>query len=76
MDLARVLRQLHEELKNLNLAIASLERLEEAGKSRTSDPEWLKSVAGAAPRKRNKSKSGNSGQTTSTESELSTESPE
>ncbi len=34
MDLAKVLQQLHEELENLNAAISSLERLQEAGKDR------------------------------------------
>ena len=34
MDLAKVLQQLHEELDNLNAAIISLERLQEAGRRR------------------------------------------
>jgi chaperonin cofactor prefoldin len=34
MDLQKVLNQLHEELENLNAAIASLERLQEASRLR------------------------------------------
>lgn len=41
MDLAKVLQQLHEELENLNAAILSLERLEEVGRHRGKEPEWL-----------------------------------
>ena len=41
MDLAKVLQQLHEELENLNAAISSLERLQEAGKHRGKEPGWL-----------------------------------
>lgn len=41
MDLAKVLHQLHEELDNLNAAISSLERLQEAGKLRGQETEWL-----------------------------------
>ena len=41
MDLPKVLRDLHEELANLNAAIASLERLQEAGKHRGRPAEWL-----------------------------------
>jgi hypothetical protein len=41
VDLAKVLEQLHEELANLNAAILSLERLQEAGKQRGKQPDWL-----------------------------------
>jgi hypothetical protein len=41
MDLAKVLQQLHEELENLNAAISSLERLQEAGKHRGKERELL-----------------------------------
>jgi len=34
MDLTKVLQQLHEELKNLDIAILSLEKLQESGKRR------------------------------------------
>ena len=45
MDLAKVLQQLHDELENLDAAILSLERLQEAGKHRDDkDPEWLREV--------------------------------
>lgn len=44
MDLPKVLRDLHEELANLNAAIASLERLQEAGKHRARSSEWLADV--------------------------------
>ena len=44
MDLPKVLRDLHEELANLNAAIASLERLQEAGKHRGRPAEWLADV--------------------------------
>jgi hypothetical protein len=44
MDLPKVLRDLHEELENLNAAIASLERLQEAGKHRGRSSEWLADV--------------------------------
>jgi hypothetical protein len=45
MDLAKVLQQLHEELENLNAAISSLERLQEAGKHRTKEPGWLEDIS-------------------------------
>ncbi|HTS32217.1 MAG TPA: hypothetical protein VMH81_40390 [Bryobacteraceae bacterium] len=45
MDLAKVLQQLHEELDNLNAAISSLERLEEAGKNRSREQEFLGQLA-------------------------------
>ena len=48
MDLGKVLQQLHEELDNLNAAIASLERLQEAGRQRSKDQEWIGNMAGAA----------------------------
>jgi len=53
MDLAKVLQQLHEELENLNAAISSLERLQEAGKDRGKEP-WLGDIAvqGSPARKR------------------------
>ncbi len=41
MDLARVLQELHEELANLNAAIASLERLAETTRRRGSEAEVL-----------------------------------
>ena len=47
MDLAKVLQQLHEELENLNAAISSLERLQEAGKNRGKEP-WLGDLASPA----------------------------
>jgi hypothetical protein len=49
MDLAKVLQQLHEELENLNAAISSLERLQEAGKHRGKEAEWLGDLALSAP---------------------------
>lgn len=45
MDLDNVLQQLHEELENLNAAISSLERLQEAGKHRGKGTEWLEDIA-------------------------------
>jgi hypothetical protein len=48
MDLAKVLQQLHEELENLNAAISSLERLQEAGKNRGKEP-WLGDLTPPAP---------------------------
>lgn len=44
MDLPKVLQQLHEELKNLDAAILSLEKLQESGKRRGSPPAWLAEV--------------------------------
>jgi hypothetical protein len=44
MDLSKVLQQLHEELANLNAAILSLERLQEAGKHRGKEPDWLEEI--------------------------------
>jgi hypothetical protein len=41
MDLAKVLRQLHEELENLDAAILSLERLQESGRRRGRPPALL-----------------------------------
>ena len=54
MDLAKVLEQLHEELRNLNAAIASLERLQEGGIHHVKSPDWLEQIPGAvvAERKR------------------------
>jgi len=56
MDLARVLRQLHEELQNLDAAILSLERLEASGRrNRGSTPAMLaelKASAAEAKKKR------------------------
>ncbi|MBZ5617213.1 MAG: hypothetical protein LAQ69_00575 [Acidobacteriia bacterium] len=54
MDLAKILQELREELENLNAAISSLERLEEAGKRRGSEPEWLEEIQ--PPRGRRKRK--------------------
>lgn len=44
MDLSKVLQQLHEELANLNAAILSLERLQEAGKHRGKESTWLEEM--------------------------------
>ncbi|SPE37370.1 hypothetical protein SBA6_70012 [Candidatus Sulfopaludibacter sp. SbA6] len=44
MDLTKVLQQLHEELKNLDIAILSLEKLQESGKRRGRPREWLGEV--------------------------------
>jgi hypothetical protein len=44
MDLSKVLQQLHEELANLNAAILSLERLQEAGKHRGKEPGWIEEM--------------------------------
>ena len=44
MDLSKVLQQLHEELANLNAAILSLERLQEAGTHRGKESEWLEEM--------------------------------
>jgi hypothetical protein len=54
MDLEKVLQQLHEELDNLNAAISSLERLQETGKLRGKETEWLEDIStpGPAPRRR------------------------
>lgn len=41
MDLAKVLAQLHMELKNLDAAIASLERIQQGARRRGRPPEWL-----------------------------------
>jgi hypothetical protein len=49
MDLAKVLQQLHEELENLDAAILSLERLQEAGRQRGNKPEWLGDLATPSP---------------------------
>jgi hypothetical protein len=61
MDLAKVLQQLHDELENLNAAISSLERLQEAGKNRGQEP-WLgdlTSPATAGRKRRGKARSNN-----------------
>jgi hypothetical protein len=50
MDLTKVLQQLHEELDNLNAAIDSLERLQEAGKHRSEAPAWIEGLK-ASPRR-------------------------
>jgi hypothetical protein len=44
MDLAKVLQQLHEELENLDAAIASLERLQEASQHRSREQALLSQV--------------------------------
>ena len=49
MDLAKVLQQLHEELRNLDAAIASLERLQESGGRGGQDPEWPGQLPVALP---------------------------
>jgi hypothetical protein len=41
MDLAKVLAQLHAELKNLDAAIASLERIQQGDRRRGRPPEGL-----------------------------------
>jgi hypothetical protein len=41
MDLANVLRQLHEELQNLDAAILSLERLQASAKRPSRPAGWL-----------------------------------
>jgi hypothetical protein len=44
MDLAKVIRQLHEELDNLDAAILSLEKLQETSRRRGRPPAWLAEV--------------------------------
>ena len=63
MDLAKVLQELYQELENLNAAISSLERLEEAAKHRGKDRELLGQVAipARAVRKRKANSKGDSG---------------
>lgn len=59
MDLAKVLQQLHEELHNLNAAISSLERLQEAGNHRGKESGWLEDIAipvVGAPKRKSKAK--------------------
>jgi hypothetical protein len=52
MDLAKVLAQLHTELKNLDAAIASLERIQQGARRRGRPPEWLtKTRTGGATNK-------------------------
>ncbi len=59
MDLAKVLQQLHEELENLDAAIVSLERLQEAGKHRRISEDWLEGVEKPArPRRKRKDPGG------------------
>ena len=59
MDLAKVLRQLHEELEALNAAIVSLERLNQGGRRRGRPPVWLAELKKAEdvkpPRRKRKS---------------------
>jgi hypothetical protein len=45
MDLDKVLQQLHEELENLDAAIASLERLQEAGKRTADSADWVAEIS-------------------------------
>jgi hypothetical protein len=60
MDLEKVLDQLREELQNLEMAITSLERLQQTGQRRRGrPPAWLGDVAtrgGRPKRKRSKPK--------------------
>jgi hypothetical protein len=56
MDLDKVLQQLHEELRNLNAAIASLEHLQEAGLHHGKSSEWLESVPRAVAARKRKAK--------------------
>lgn len=56
MDLEKVLQQLHEELENLNAAISSLERLQEATKHRGNAMEWLGSATPVPEIRKRKSK--------------------
>ena len=44
MDLTKVIRQLYEEMENLDAAILSLEKLQETGKRHGKTPEWLADV--------------------------------
>ena len=44
MDLAKLLRQLHEELENLDAAILSLEKVQESGDRRGTKPAWMTEV--------------------------------
>ena len=41
MDLSKVLAQLHAELQNLDVAIASLERIQQGSRRCGRPPEWL-----------------------------------
>ena len=53
MDLAKVLFELRKELADINAAILSLERLEQAEKRRMRAPQWLAEMREvAASRKR------------------------
>jgi hypothetical protein len=48
MDLAKVLAHLHEELDNLNAAIATLERLQQRGRRRGRPPRLVSAHASRA----------------------------
>ena len=62
MDLEKVLEQLREELQNLEMAINSLERLQQTGQRRGRPPAWLGDVAKRGrPTKRKGSKPHQSG---------------
>jgi hypothetical protein len=50
MDLGKVLAQLHDELDNLDAAIASLERIQQGNRRRGRPPEWLNKTRGAKTR--------------------------
>lgn len=52
MDLDRILQDLHLELKHLDAAIASLERLQESSRNRDRPADWLEAVAKRAPRRK------------------------
>jgi len=56
MDLAKVLANLHAELDNLNVAIASLERLQNGGRRRGRPPERVQKPSKPEPRRASKAK--------------------
>jgi len=49
MDFAKVLAQLREELRALDMAIESLERLQRGGKRRGRPPIWLSQEKPSSP---------------------------
>jgi hypothetical protein len=51
MDLAGMLAQLHAELENLDIAIASLQRLQQADLRRARSRQWLRKPAAPDPAK-------------------------
>jgi hypothetical protein len=48
MDLAKVLASLHEELDSLNMAIATLQRLQQGGRRRGRPPKLVQEQASRA----------------------------